>query len=43
VDENKNVFFTGAAGTGKSFLLKNIIKKAPANGLFVTGEYYSSF
>lgn len=27
LSEHKNVFFTGAAGTGKSFVLKHIIRK----------------
>lgn len=38
VSEGKSVFFTGAAGTGKSFLLSHIIKSAPKAGLFVTAS-----
>lgn len=34
--EGKNIFFTGGAGTGKSFLLKQIIKALPKESTFVT-------
>lgn len=37
--ENKqSVFFTGCAGTGKSFLLHQIIKALPPMGTFVTAS-----
>ena len=34
----RNVFFTGAAGTGKSFLLQYLIKLLPAHSTFVTAS-----
>lgn len=36
--DGKNVFFTGCAGTGKSYLLQQIIRKLPRVGLFVTAS-----
>eukprot|EP00033_Pygsuia_biforma_P003605 GCRY01003947.1.p1 GENE.GCRY01003947.1~~GCRY01003947.1.p1 ORF type:complete len:305 (-),score=34.52 GCRY01003947.1:296-1210(-) len=38
VHERKSVFFTGAAGTGKSFLLKRIVESLPASSTFVTAS-----
>lgn len=35
--QGKSVFFTGSAGTGKSLLLKHIIKALPSLSTFVTG------
>lgn len=37
VRQKKSVFFTGSAGTGKSLLLKHIIRALPASSTFVTG------
>ena len=37
VRQRKSVFFTGSAGTGKSLLLKHIIRALPASSTFVTG------
>ena len=41
LDEGKSVFFTGAAGTGKSFLLRALIRRLGELGrgdsTFVTG------
>lgn len=37
VRQGKSIFFTGSAGTGKSLLLKNIIRALPASSTFVTG------
>ncbi|XP_058034121.1 ATP-dependent DNA helicase PIF1 [Ahaetulla prasina] len=34
----KNVFFTGSAGTGKSYLLKKIVASFPPNGTYVTAS-----
>ncbi|KAH9529892.1 DNA helicase [Dermatophagoides farinae] len=34
----QNVFFTGSAGTGKSYLLKFIISRLPPNSTFVTAS-----
>ncbi|XP_066480151.1 ATP-dependent DNA helicase PIF1 [Tiliqua scincoides] len=34
----KNVFFTGSAGTGKSYLLKKIVASLPPNGTFATAS-----
>lgn len=34
----KNIFFTGSAGTGKSFLLKKIISVLPPDGTFATAS-----
>lgn len=34
----KNVFFTGSAGTGKSFLLRKIISALPPDGTIVTAS-----
>ena len=34
----KNVFFTGSAGTGKSYLLKHIIRKLPPDTTHVTAS-----
>ena len=31
-----SVFFTGYAGTGKSFVIKHLLKVLPENGLFPT-------
>ena len=36
VKSGRSVFFTGAAGTGKSFLLQQIIKALPKHSTFVT-------
>ena len=33
-----SLFFTGGAGTGKTFLLKQIIKALPSEGTFVTAS-----
>lgn len=38
VQRGESVFFTGAAGTGKSFLLNHIIKVLPQEGTFVTAS-----
>jgi ATP-dependent DNA helicase PIF1 len=39
VNEGKNVFFSGVAGTGKSFLLEYLIKHVlPVEGTFVTAS-----
>eukprot|EP00890_Picochlorum_soloecismus_P001300 jgi/Picsp_1/2170/NSC_05635-R1_atp-dependent dna helicase pif1 len=37
VRQKKSIFFTGSAGTGKSLLLKHIIRALPASSTFVTG------
>ncbi|XP_063153817.1 ATP-dependent DNA helicase PIF1 isoform X2 [Candoia aspera] len=34
----KNVFFTGSAGTGKSYLLKKIVASFPPNSTYVTAS-----
>nr|XP_056701009.1 ATP-dependent DNA helicase PIF1 [Euleptes europaea] len=34
----KNVFFTGSAGTGKSFLLKKIVASLPPNSTYATAS-----
>ncbi|OQS02677.1 ATP-dependent DNA helicase PIF1-like [Thraustotheca clavata] len=36
VAKRENVFFTGRAGTGKSFLLKQLQRRLPKDGLFST-------
>lgn len=36
IQRGENVFFTGCAGTGKSFLLSHVIANCPQEGLFVT-------
>lgn len=36
VKHKRSVFITGGAGTGKTFLLREIIKKLPAHSTFVT-------
>ncbi|XP_033096594.1 ATP-dependent DNA helicase PIF1-like [Anneissia japonica] len=38
VVSGQNIFFTGSAGTGKSFLLKHIIGALPPNSTFVTAS-----
>lgn len=38
----KNVFFTGSAGTGKSFLLKKIISVLPPDGMSVLTKAYKN-
>lgn len=37
VQKKKSIFFTGSAGTGKSLLLKHIIKALPVSSTAVTG------
>ena len=34
----KNVFFTGGAGTGKSFLIHRIIAALPTKGTYITAS-----
>lgn len=36
--KGKNVFFTGSAGTGKSFLLRKVISTLPPDGTIVTAS-----
>lgn len=36
--QGKNCYYTGKAGTGKSHLLKEIIKRAPAGKTFITAS-----
>ncbi|RLO03841.1 hypothetical protein DYB28_010649, partial [Aphanomyces astaci] len=36
IQKKENVFFTGRAGTGKSFLLGHIRRAMPKQGLFLT-------
>lgn len=36
--DGKNIFFTGSAGTGKSFLLRKIISVLPPDGTFATAS-----
>uniref|UniRef100_A0A8D0DZ18 ATP-dependent DNA helicase PIF1 n=1 Tax=Salvator merianae TaxID=96440 RepID=A0A8D0DZ18_SALMN len=38
VMSGKNVFFTGSAGTGKSYLLKKVIASLPPNGTYATAS-----
>jgi ATP-dependent DNA helicase PIF1 len=38
INQGKNVFITGSAGTGKSTLLKKIIEQLPIEGTFVTAS-----
>ena len=38
VQQGKNVFFTGSAGTGKSYLLKRIIGSLPPSSTFATAS-----
>lgn len=37
VNKGRSIFFTGSAGTGKSLLLKHIIKALPSSTTFITG------
>jgi ATP-dependent DNA helicase PIF1 len=34
----KNVFLTGSAGTGKSFIVRELLKALPANSTVVTAS-----
>lgn len=36
--DGRNIFFTGSAGTGKSFLLKKIISVLPPDGTVATAS-----
>lgn len=38
IEARDSVFFTGCAGTGKSFLLNHIIRSLPKDGTFVTAS-----
>eukprot|EP00733_Pompholyxophrys_punicea_P001273 Pompholyxophrys_punicea_v1_NODE_592_length_1629_cov_1.628335.p2 type:complete len:140 gc:universal NODE_592_length_1629_cov_1.628335:1418-999(-) len=38
IETGKSVFITGGAGTGKSFLLKQIIARIPSNDLAITAS-----
>ena len=38
VESGQNVFISGSAGTGKSFVLREILKAMPAEGLYVTAS-----